>query len=271
MKLAVTIPLCDYESITTVNWHRDATYQIVKACLESFRRNINSPLDLYILADRCSDRFIYMAEKNLSRFNPIVIDNSNIGYGLSNTSLREKNQHIVNQFVKSIELSAGHDILYFCEQDYVFKKNALDEAVAAFNLLEDVNLLSMFDHPDRHKPLKEPEFGKHRYFKIGRIRWKTVSSLNGNWLWRTRFIRDKYDWLISELKEGALDYRITNGLYRQGEKIISPEHSLIQHIRIDGSNASPTYGFCWQLSLAKLIGLPLIYPPKFSNFFAGKR
>jgi hypothetical protein len=257
MKILVAIPLCDYEPITSGNWNRTITHYITKKCLQSFQESIFTPLDLYILADRCTDRFVYMAEKILARFNPRIMDNSRIGYGLANTSLPEKYQHVVNQFMKTIELAESYDLLYFCEQDYLFKENALGHALVAFEEIPQVNVLSMFDHPDRHNPAREPEYGRHKYYHTSLSTWKSVSSTNGNWLWRINFIKERYDWLVSEYKRGGLDFAISHGLYRQGELLLSPVKSLIQHFRLDGTNRSPTFGPCFSILVMTVVGRAL--------------
>ncbi len=259
MKLFVAIPLCDYEPITSTVWSREFTYFIVEQCLKSFGDNISTPLDLCILADRCSDKFIAMAEKILKRFNPKTIDNSNVQFGLQQTSVPEKHQHVLNQFLKTIELAQNHDVLYFCEQDYLFKKDALVHALAAFDEIPQVNLLSMFDHPGNHDPSEKSQPGDHQHFRTRLSEWKSVASINGNWLWRVNFIKKRYDWLVDQCLNGALDYRITNSLYKEGELLLSPAKSLIQHIRLDGKNSSPTFGFCPLSNLIRPIGVLLSF------------
>ena len=62
-RIFVAIPLCDYEAITTQVWYRRTTRYLVRACLESFARHVRTPIDLCILADRCSDEFVHTAEQ----------------------------------------------------------------------------------------------------------------------------------------------------------------------------------------------------------------
>lgn len=253
-RLLVAIPLCDYESITTEIWHRRATYFLVEASLRSYARHVRTPHSLYLLADRCSDRFVRMAERVLARFNPITVDNSRLAYGLGAADLPDKIRHIANQFLKTIDLSAGHDILYFCEQDYLFRSDAMRDALAAFDEIPAVNVLSPFDHPDRHRVDRETEYGRHRYFETSRSTWKSVSSTNGNWLWRVPFARRKAPWIQETLKGGGLDFRITNSLYRDGELLLCPVRSLLQHYRLDRSNASPTFGFSARMTVTQPVG-----------------
>lgn len=271
MKLLVTIPLCDYEPITSSVWNRSLEHTIVSRCLGSFERNIHTPLDLVILADRCTDGFVRMAEKTLRRFKPVVIDNSKVGYGLERTSMAEKYRHVLNQFLKTIELSRQHDLFYFCEQDYLFKKDALDHALAAFEEIPGVNLLSLFDHPDRHIPSKEPELGRQRYFPTRLSTWKNVSSINANWLWRTSFVKERYGWLLGKCLDGALDYRISNGLYREGELVLSPVKSLIQHFQLYGNGQSPTFGFSPDIALMKPVGKLLALPRRLAAYAAARK
>ena len=253
-RLLVAIPLCDYESITTQVWHRRTTHYLVRACLRSYARHVRTPHTLYLLADRCSDGFVRMAETTLARFNPTTIDNSRLGYGLDRGALPDTIRHIANQFLKTIDLASGHDILHFCEQDYLFRCDALAEALAAFAEIPEVNVLSPFDHPDRHRVDRETEYGRHRYFQTSHSTWKSVSSTNGNWLWRASFAQRKAAWIEAVLKSGGLDYRITNTLYRDGELLLCPVRSLLQHYRLDGSNASPTFGFSLRVAATRPIG-----------------
>jgi hypothetical protein len=257
-RLFVAVPLCDYEPLATKVWNRRATYFLVRACLASFARNVRTPLTLYLLADRCSDRFVDMARTTLRRFDPVVVDNSRLGYGLDRAALPDRFRHIANQFLRTIELSADHDVLYFCEQDYLFRPGALDHAMAAFAEIPAVNVLSPFDHPDRHDPRREAEHGRHRLFATTLSTWKSVSSTNGNWLWRVPFAARRAAWLEALFKDGAGDYRfdhrITRALYQDGELLLSPVRSLVQHYRLDGSNASPSYGFSIHLALTTPVG-----------------
>jgi hypothetical protein len=226
----------------------------VEACLESFARHVRTPLTLYILADRCTGPFVQMAQAALARFDPITLDNSELGFGLTGSGLSDKFKHIANQFLKTIDLSAGYDFLYFCEQDYLFSPDALDRALAVFEEIPDVNVLSMFDHPDRHRIDREPELGHQRIFPTSRGTWKSVSSTNGNWIWRAPFAREKAGWIERTLKGGGLDFRITNELYQGGELLLCPVRSLIQHYRLDGSNVSPTFGFSPRLAATRPVG-----------------
>lgn len=253
-RLLVSVPLCDYESLTTEVWHRRTTHYLVRACLRSYARHVHTPHRLCILADRCSDAFVDLAVKALRRFEPTVIDNSRLAYGLDRTGLPEKFQHIANQFLRAIELGAGHEILYFCEQDYLFRRDALADALAAFDEIPRVNVLSPFDHPDRHRPDREHELGRHRYFETSRGRWKSVSSTNGNWMWRVDFAQRKAEWLERTFKSGGLDHRITSALHAEGELLLAPVRSLLQHYRLDGSNASPTFGFSARLAATAPLG-----------------
>jgi hypothetical protein len=253
-RLLVAIPLCDYEAITTQVWYRRTTRYLVQACLESFARHVGTPLTLYILADRCSEPFVRMAQHALARFDPITLDNSDLGFGLAQTRLSDKFKHISNQFLKTIELSAGYDLLYFCEQDYLFAPDALDQALVAFEEIPAVNVLSMFDHPDRHRTDRETELGRQRTYPTSRATWKSVSSTNGNWIWRGPFAREKASWIERTLKSGGLDFRISNDLYQGGELLLCPVRSLIQHYRLDGSNVSPTFGFSPRLAVTRPIG-----------------
>jgi hypothetical protein len=253
-RILVAIPLCDYEAITTQVWYRRTTRYLVKACLESFARHVHTPVTVYLLADRCSDGFVRMAQQTLARFHPITVDNSELAFGLADTELSDKVKHIANQFLKTIELSGGFEFLHFCEQDYLFSPDALDHALAAFDEIPAVNVLSLFDHPDRHRADRESEIGRQRYFATRRSTWKSVSSTNGNWIWRAPFARQKAGWIEATLKDGGLDFRITNTLYQQGELLLCPVRSLIQHYRLDGSNASPTFGFSPRLAATRPIG-----------------
>jgi hypothetical protein len=253
-RLLVAIPLCDYESITTQVWHRRSTHYLVRACLRSFARNVRTPITLYLLADRCTDAFVHMAEQTLAPFDPVTLDNSRLGFGLEQTALTDKIKHIVNQFLKTIELARHHEFLYFCEQDYLFSPDALDHVLAAFDEIPGVNVLSPFDHPDRHRPDRETEHGHHRYFPTSRSTWKSVSSTNGNWVWRTAFAREKFVWLEQTYKDGGLDFRVTNELFREGQLLLAPVRSLLQHYRLDGSNASPTFGFSARVAATRPIG-----------------
>jgi hypothetical protein len=253
-RLLVAIPLCDYESITTAIWHRRATYYLVRAALRSYARYVRTPHSLFLLADRCSDQFVRMAERVLARFRPVTLDNSRLAYGLQGTSLPGKIKHIANQFLKTIDLAEGHEILYFCEQDYLFRTDALRHSLAAFDEIPAVKVLSPFDHPDRHRVDRESEYGRHRYFETSLSTWKSVSSTNGNWLWRVRFAQQKAPWIGEILKSGGLDFRITNSLYRDGELLLSPVRSLLQHYRLDGSNISPTFGFSARVAATRPIG-----------------
>ena len=262
MKLIVVIPLCDYEPITSVVWNRRVTQWIARQSFRSFADNIRTSLYLYILADRCTDKMIGLAKDSLKKFKPVVIDNSKLNYGLEDRDLPYK--HVVNQFLKAVDLANDHDILYFCEQDYLFKQNALEHALTAFKEIPQVNVLSMFDHPNLHDPSRNPEFGRHRFFDTSFSRWKSVASLNGNWLWRVPFVKRRYKWLLSQYLDGALDFRITNSLYKEGELMLSPVKSLIQHLRIDGANTSPTFGSSTAISLARGIGY-------FMKYLGGKR
>jgi hypothetical protein len=253
-RILVAIPLCDYEAITTKVWYRRTTRYLVKACLDSFARHVHTPVDLCLLADRCSDSFVHMAEHALARFNPVTIDNSIVRFGLADAGLSDKVQHIANQFLKTIALSDGYEFLYFCEQDYLFSPDVLDHVLAAFDEIPAVNVLSPFDHPDRHRADRETELGRERVFTTRLSAWKSVSSTNGNWIWRAPFAREKAGWIEATLKDGGLDYRITNTLYQQGELLLCPVRSLIQHYRLDGSNASPTFGFSPRLAATRPIG-----------------
>jgi hypothetical protein len=252
--IMVAIPLCDYESITTAVWHRSATHHIVRACLESYARQVRTPHTLFILADRCTDRFVRMAEAALTRFEPKVIDNSTVRFGLDRTGLPENLQHSANQFLTTIDLAAGFDLLYYCEQDYLFRCDGLAHAAAAFEDIPQVNLLSLFDHPDRHRPDREPLYGRHQHFETRLSRWKSVSSTNANWMWRVPFAEGKRDWLEGILKHGGVDFDITSTLRAEGELLLNPTRSLIQHYRLDGSNASPTFGFSARLAVTRPIG-----------------
>jgi len=259
-RLLVAIPLCDYEPIATAIWHRRTTHYIVRACLASLARAVRAvrtPITLCLLADRCTDRFVHMAEDALKSLDPRTIDNSVLGFGLDRTALPDKFQHIVNQFFTTMELSAGHDVMYFCEQDYLFKRDALESALAAFAEIPEVNVLSPFDHPDRHRADRESEYGRHRYFETSRGRWKSVASTNGNFMWRVPFVERKAAWLEETYKSSSdlrLDFRVTNTLFREGELLLCPERSLVQHYRLDGSNASPTFGFSARLAATRPIG-----------------
>jgi hypothetical protein len=259
-RLLVAIPLCDYESVTTEIWHRRTTHYIVRACLATLARAVRAvptPITLYLLADRCTDRFVHMAEDTLKSLDPCTIDNSVLGFGLNRTALPDKYQHIVNQFFKTMELSAGHDVMYFCEQDYLVKRDALQSALAAFAEIPAVNVLSPFDHPDRHRADRESEYGRHRYFATSHGRWKSVSSTNGNFMWRVPFVERKARWIEEMYTTSAdlrLDFRLTNKLFSEGELLLCPERSLVQHYRLDGSNASPTYGMSPRMVATRPIG-----------------
>ena len=253
-RILVAIPLCDHEAITTQVWYRRTTHYLVKACLESFARNVRTPVTVCVLTDRCSDSFVRMAQHVLKRFKPITVDNSELAFGLAETDLSDKIKHIANQFLKTIQLSEGHEFLHFCEQDYLFSPNAYDHALAALDEIPSVNVLSLFDHPDRHRPDRESELGRERLFNTSLSTWKSASSINGNWIWRAPFARQKAAWVEATLKDGGLDYRISNTLYQQGELLLCPVRSLIQHYRLDGSNASPTFGFSPRLAATRPIG-----------------
>src|SRR3989338_1622509 len=166
MKLLVTVPLCDYDPFKSDAWSREALYYIVEKGLTNFAESVEVPLDLYILSDRSTAKFVRMAENALRKLRPTVIDNSKVGFNLSETSLPERQQHVVNQFLKTIELSKGYDALYFCEQDYFFKKNCLKYALQVFEQMPEVNLVSMFDHPDRHDPKRETELVHLRFYQM---------------------------------------------------------------------------------------------------------
>jgi hypothetical protein len=257
-RLLVAIPLCDYEPLATKVWNRRATYYLVRACLRSFARTVRTPLTMYVLADRCSDGFVRMAQRTLRRFKPVTVDNSTLRFGLDRTSQPERFKHIANQFLRTLELASGHDVLYFCEQDYLFRTDPLADAMAAFAEIPRVNVLSPFDHPDRHRADRDAEHGRLRLFPTSRSTWKSVSSTNGNWLWRVSFADGKAAWLERMLKNGEPDYRfdnqITSALYREDELLLCPVRSLVQHYRLDGSNASPTYGFSVRMALTSPIG-----------------
>ena len=253
-RVIVAIPLCDYEPITAQVWNRRATHYLVHACLKSIARHVRTPVTVYLLADRCTDRFVHMAEQTLASLRPTTIDNSRIRFGLDRTDLAERFQHSANQFLTTIELAAGFDCLYYCEQDYLFRCDAVAEALVAFDEIPQVNLLSPFDHPDRHRPDRESEYGRHRYFETSGSTWKSVSSTNANWMWRVPFAQQKMPWLEETLKAGGVDLHITSTLVREGELLLNPVRSLIQHYRLDGSNASPTFGFSPRLAATLPIG-----------------
>lgn len=252
MKLLVVVPLCDYQPATTKVWYRRATHAIVRHTLESFSRNVHTPLDLCILADRCTDRFVEIAQTALARFEPRLIDNSTVRPVLRGRGLPEKTQHLVNQLLRCFELAEGHDLVYFCEQDYLFREAALDHVVAAFREIPEVTVLTPYDHPRYHDPRKQapPE----RYYETSLSSWKPVSWTSGNFLWRMEFVRREWGWLQPLVEEGGLDLGITRALAARGELMLAPVRSLVQHFRLDGSYRSPTFGPSWRLSLVAPIG-----------------
>jgi len=163
--------------------------------------------------------------------------------------LPEKNRHLANQLLRMLELAAGHDVAYFCEQDYVFRRGALEACADAFKSIPTLAVLSPFDHPDRHLPAQEPLLASPQVFPGTLTDWKAVSSTNGNFMWRMSFVAPRLAWVKKTLSAGGLDYALTNGVHAQGHVVLSPTTSLVQHIRTDGSNASPTFGPCVSLQM----------------------
>ena len=98
-----------------------------------------------------------------------------------------------------------------------------------------------------------------------------MSSTNGNWAWRAPFAQRKFDVLEETMKEGGFDFRITNRLYRDGELVLWPVRSLIQHYRLDGSNASPTFGFNARVAVTGPIGQAISRWRRFSSRLASLR
>jgi len=221
----------------------------VRHCLSSFVKSLTRPVETVVLADRCTPAFLAMACRQLRPLRPRVIDNSRVRDELEIEGLPEKNRHLANQLLRMLELAAGHDVAYFCEQDYVFRRGALEACADAFKSIPTLAVLSPFDHPDRHLPAQEPLLASPQVFPGTLTDWKAVSSTNGNFMWRMSFVAPRLAWVKKTLSAGGLDYALTNGVHAQGHVVLSPTTSLVQHIRTDGSNASPTFGPCVSLQM----------------------
>ena len=256
MRTLIVIPLCDYEPITSRVWYPSTVRWIVRCALRSLRRAWHRDLDaeVVLLSDRCSDELAHVALRILRPCNARLIDNSSVRAELQATPLSEKAQHLANQFIKAVELAERYDLFFHCEQDYYFRRDALAESITAFREIPRVDLLSPFDHPDRHVPSMEPLLGRHELFRASHTEWKTVSSTNGTFIWRVPFLMGDWPRLRSEMLSGAIDYDMTNGLYRRGAVLLGPVRSLVQHLRVDGLNASPTFGFCPPLYVLPAFG-----------------
>ena len=135
----------------------DAGYNKVKpdyinneTCLKNFCNVFfNHIHDILIIADNCSDATINMINKYID---PVNIHKVSVGHGAGTFNL-----------ALDVALTGNDDeIVYFVENDYLHKPNALNILLEGFEL--GASFVSLYDHPDKYL---DPSRGGNPYCEGG--------------------------------------------------------------------------------------------------------
>lgn len=67
-------------------------------------------------------------------------------------------------------------LVYFAEDDYLYRPEAFEKILAAFDTLPNVDYITPFDHLDRYIRRDDSRRGYSRVYVAGGIHWRTVES-----------------------------------------------------------------------------------------------
>ena len=149
----------------------DAGYNKVKpdyinneTCLKNFCNVFfNYIHDILIIADNCSDATINMINKYID---PVNIHKVSVGHGAGTFNL-----------ALDVALKGNDDeIVYFVENDYLHKPNALNILLEGFEL--GASFVSVYDHPDKYL---DPSRGGNPYCEGGAEDTRVYLTTSCHW------------------------------------------------------------------------------------------
>ncbi len=135
------------------------------------------------------------------------------------------------------------DLVYFAEDDYLYKPEAFKNMLLAFKELPNVDYITLFDHSDRYIRKDDSLGGKCKIFITINLHWRTCESTCMTFGARvSTFKKDKkkfYSISILDIPEDRILWRFLLGqkkyFYKFPKRIlVSPIPSLCSHIDLNG-------------------------------------
>ena len=135
-----------------------------ETCLKNFCNVFfNHIHDILIIADNCSDATIDMINKYID---PVNIHKVSVGHGAGTFNL-----------ALDVALKGNDDeIVYFVENDYLHKPNALNILLEGFEL--GASFVSVYDHPDKYL---DPSRGGNPYCEGGAEDTRVYLTTSCHW------------------------------------------------------------------------------------------
>lgn len=135
-----------------------------ETCLKNFCNVFfNHIHDILIIADNCSDATIDMINKYID---PVNIHKVSVGHGAGTFNL-----------ALDVALKCNDDeIIYFVENDYLHKPNALNILLEGFEL--GASFVSVYDHPDKYL---DPSRGGNPYCEGGAEDTRVYLTTSCHW------------------------------------------------------------------------------------------
>ena len=158
--------------------HKNDKYELSKIAINSFKDALGDmSVKIWILLDDCPSKFDHLFDDLIENYDVELIRFDGAGnYATFNKQL----EILLNQnFSENV---------YFAEDDYIFVKNGLKEAVNFMNSNQKVDFLTIYDsldyyNMDLHK-YKSNFYGHNTY------KWRTVSCTTLSFMTKKNILRD---------------------------------------------------------------------------------
>lgn len=174
-------------------------------CLKSFISAFKQiePYTVFI-CDHCSDDTMEMIERVYPFKKKILYTK----LGQNGTSL------------KQYELAREQDAdIYFAESDYIYRE---DSGIELLNGLQELNLVSPYDHPDHYHTDYVPKLRL-----INNHHWRSAENNTMTWAVTNKLFKDHYDIFY---KYGYLDKEVWSDLQKEGHELFVPIPSIATHM-----------------------------------------
>jgi hypothetical protein len=131
-------------------------------------------------------------------------------------------------YAKNLNLN-DDDIVYFAENDYAFRPEWPFKAKELFSTYEDIDYVTLYDHPDFYNPNHYP--GLTSYILPTKTHhWKTVPSSTGSVLVSKRIINEDFDIHTSNPSDRG---RFEHLSAYKGRSVLAPIPSLSTHCEVE--------------------------------------
>tara|TARA_B100000941_G_C28490068_1_gene547348 strand:- start:905 stop:1756 length:852 start_codon:yes stop_codon:yes gene_type:complete len=163
--------------------HKNDKYELSKIAINSFKDSLGDmSVKIWVLLDDCPSKFEDLFDALIENYDVELIRFDGIGNYAT--------------FNKQIEILLNQNFsenVYFAEDDYIFVKNGLKEAVNFINLNQKVDFLTIYDSLDYYN--MDLHNYKSNFCDHNAYKWRTVSSTTLSFM-TTKDILKETKWIF---------------------------------------------------------------------------